>query len=98
MNQENKQAIFDYLREMANNVLAVVYHDHGYTQYPWEIVDVLQVSLEAAYDAGDKDTCRKMIVAVDTLLAWRNALVALGNVANIPDIDANNWWTDKYKL
>ncbi|WP_076657702.1 hypothetical protein [Lactiplantibacillus plantarum] len=98
MEQEDKQAVFNYLREMANNTLSVAYPGTSYVQYPWEAIDRLQASLEASYDAGDKETCQKMVVAVDTLLAWRNALVSLGNVQNIPELEANDWWTDKYQL
>ena len=91
-NDAIRQSMFNTLRDMANINLSSVYGDDvGYLQYPWELIDRIQVDYRNAVSDGDLKRARKIEMAIDTLRIWRNSLVELNNT-RVPNEDKNEWF------
>jgi len=90
---ELRQSMFLNLRYMANKSLLLA----GYAgaEYPWEIADAIHDDYFKAKDRGDKKDMNTLQLANDAIWLWRESLIELGNVSNIPDVDNNKWFLDE---
>lgn len=91
MNQD-LQAVFNDLREMANNVLAAA--GQSATEYPWEAIKPVHRAYTGAVSKNQHQKAEQLRLAVTTLQLWYDALKNLGNTSIPADVDSYPWFPE----
>ncbi|MCI1923185.1 MAG: hypothetical protein LKJ64_03830 [Lentilactobacillus buchneri] len=88
---ELKQAMLSDLESIVNSALLASGLNYGYAYYPWELIDRLQISLENLPENSVK--YQQISHLVNLTRTWYDAIIELGNVANVPGEKDHNWFT-----
>uniref|UniRef100_UPI00403F9A02 hypothetical protein n=1 Tax=Lentilactobacillus hilgardii TaxID=1588 RepID=UPI00403F9A02 len=78
------------LESIVNSALLASGLNYDHVYYPWELIDQLQTNLKETSENSAK--YQQISHLVDLTRTWYDAIIELGNVANIPSEKEHNWF------